>query len=364
MTTTSFGDQTNLFDQPRFETEFIEEIVSEIYSRLGEPLGTTAPHNLIGIKYHADFIISWLNDGFSHTSDILTVWGMGGIGKTSLANYIYKLHRHEYTSRSFVGDISRRCAGNYRGLLDVQKQLCDDISKTSVIQVHDVSVYTSKIEKALTREKVLLVLDDVDSLDQLDALLGNKGFHCGSKIIITTKDASLIERCALFKENVKPKHTKCILKGLSTNASLKLLCHHAFMCNHPNEGFEEVSRRLAMYCEGHPLALQVLGKSLHKRDVGEWEDSIELLKKEPHSHINNVLKMSFDTLPFENDKELFKHIACFFVGMDRDLVELILNACDINTRSGITNLIDRYGKIFSTPGITSQAMGAKSIMVS
>ncbi|XP_076913282.1 disease resistance-like protein DSC1 [Bidens hawaiensis] len=122
---------------------------------------------------------------------------------------------------------------------------------------------------------------------------------------------------------------------------MKLLCLHAFICSYPNEGYEEVSKSLARYCEGHPLALEVLGKSLHKRDVGEWEDSIESLKKEPHSHIKNVLKMSFDTLPFENDKELFKHIACFFVGMNRDLSETILNACDINTRSGIRNLIDR-----------------------
>ncbi|CAH1440824.1 unnamed protein product [Lactuca virosa] len=51
--------------------------------------------------------------------------------------------------------------------------------------------------------------------------------------------------------------------------------------------------------------------------------------------------MSFDTLPSNNDKELFKHIACFFVGTDKDVSETILQACDINTRSGITNLIDR-----------------------
>ncbi|CAH1440778.1 unnamed protein product [Lactuca virosa] len=41
-------------------------------------------------------------------------------------------------------------------------------------------------------------------------------------------------------------------------------------------------------------------------------------------------------------KELFKHIACFFVGIDRDVTKTILEACDVNTRSGITNLIDRF----------------------
>ncbi|CAI9269617.1 unnamed protein product [Lactuca saligna] len=51
--------------------------------------------------------------------------------------------------------------------------------------------------------------------------------------------------------------------------------------------------------------------------------------------------MSFDSLPLENVKEIFKHIACIFVGMDIDSSVTILDACDIETGSGITNLINR-----------------------
>jgi len=78
-------------------------------------------------------------------------------------------------------------------------------------------------------------------------------------------------------------------------------------------GYEEVSDKLVKYCEGHPLALEVLGKSLHNRDVAYWEGCIEGLKKEISSPINNVLKMSFDTLPSKNNKDLFKYIACFLL---------------------------------------------------
>ncbi|KAL7615522.1 hypothetical protein Lser_V15G03513 [Lactuca serriola] len=324
----------------RLETEFIEEIVKGIHRRLNVHLRSIRPQ-LIGMKYHINFVTSWLKDGSSHTADILTIYGIGGIGKTSLAKHVYGLYSREFHTGSYIEDITRKCNGKFNGLLDLQEQLCNDISKTSSIKVHDVSAYTSKIENALARKRVFLVLDDISTLVQLDALLGSKGFHPGSKIIITTKDSWLTESCASFKTNMKPKHEKHLLQGLDDFASQKLFCSHAFMCNEPKAGYEEVSAKLVKYCEGHPFALEVLGKSLHNRDVAYWEGYIEGLRKEISSPINNVLKMSFDSLPSKNDKELFKHIACFFVGMDRDVTETILKACGINTRSGITNLTDR-----------------------
>ncbi|XP_023751026.1 disease resistance protein RUN1 isoform X1 [Lactuca sativa] len=324
----------------RLETEFIDEVVKDIYLRLRVPLRSALPQ-LIGRETSKNFVTSWLKDTSSDTRDILTIFGMGGIGKTSLTKYVYGLHCHEFDTSSYIEDMSRRCAGNFNGLLDLQKQLCSDISKTSPIQGYDFITYTSHIENLVADKKVLLVLDDIDSLDQLNALLGSKAFHRGSKIMITTKNVWLTESCLLFKTNPKPKHEKYELKCLWETESRKLLCVHAFMCNDPEVGYEEVLEKLVKYCEGHPFALEVLGKSLHNRDVAYWEECIEGLKRENSSPVNNVLRISFDSLSSKNDKDLFKHIACFFVGTDKDVTETILKACNIKTRSGITNLIDR-----------------------
>ncbi|XP_076959804.1 disease resistance protein Roq1-like [Bidens hawaiensis] len=119
------------------------------------------------------------------------------------------------------------------------------------------------------------------------------------------------------------------------DASLELLYYHAFRPNYPNEGYKEVFEKLANYCDGLPLALEVLGKILYKRDVDFWDATLEDLKKKPELKIGSVLQISFDSLSSEN-KELFKHIACFFVGKDREFTEIILN-----TRTGITHLVEK-----------------------
>ncbi|KAL7618873.1 hypothetical protein Lser_V15G03789 [Lactuca serriola] len=265
----------------RLEVEFIDEIVKDIFRNLRISSRFELPQ-LIGMEDSINFVTSWLKDASSHTTDILTILGMGGMGKTSLAKYVYSLHSHEFDTSSFVEGISRKCDEKSNGMLDIQKQLCDDISKPNSVQFLDDSIYTSMIETAVARKKVFLVLDDISTLNQLDALLG-------------TKVAS----------------------------------------------YEEVSDKLVKYCEGHPMVLKVLGRSLYNRDVTYWVGYIYRLKKESDSPINNVLRMSFDSLSSKNDKGLFKHIACIFVGMDINDTVTILEACDIETKTGITNLVDK-----------------------
>nr|KAJ0227611.1 hypothetical protein LSAT_V11C100037640 [Lactuca sativa] len=76
------------------------------------------------------------------------------------------------------------------------------------------AIYTTKIENALARKRFFIVLDYIITLDQLDALHGSKGFHPGSKSIITTQDKWLTESCALFKANNRPKHERHLLVSL------------------------------------------------------------------------------------------------------------------------------------------------------
>ncbi|KAK9058304.1 hypothetical protein SSX86_023145 [Deinandra increscens subsp. villosa] len=322
----------------RPETILIEGIVKEIISRLDLHRRSEIP-KLFGMESSVRTITSFLNNVSSQTTEFLTIWGMAGIGKTYLADYIFKSHYHEFESSSFVEDIERKGASP-NGLLDLQKQLLKDIRARNWMDINDVNAGTLKIENSLSRKRILLVLDGVSKFEQLDALIGTQGLHIGSKIIITSKNSSLTEKCRLFETQVPPKHTKHLLEGLSDKESLQLLSWHAFGKNEPKESDKKQSLKVVKYCKGHPLALKVLGSSLRSEDA-TMDDILESLGKETYPDITKVLKLSFDTLPSDKDKELFKHIACLFVGEDRKYTEDILKACGICKSSGIKIIINR-----------------------
>ncbi|CAI9299006.1 unnamed protein product [Lactuca saligna] len=147
-----------------------------------------------------------------------------------------------------------------------------------------------------------------------------------------------------------PKHTKHALSGLSDTESVGLLCWHAFGNNDPKKGYEKEAQRLSGYCGGHPLALKVLGSSLINEDAAIWSDVLEMLEAKGYltdvqENVQKALQISLDSLSGDY-KELFKHIACFFVGKEREVTETILKERGFKHHMGSpSSLIDVFSQL-------------------
>ncbi|XP_008228037.2 PREDICTED: TMV resistance protein N-like [Prunus mume] len=314
----------------RYESQFIQDIVEVIGNKLDHTWNRRLivdPY-VVGIDNRVEGLNMWLEDGSSDVG-VAVVYGMGGIGKTTIAKIAYNRNFYKFQGGSFLADI-RATSELPNGEVHLQRKLLSDLQKGKAKKIYSLDEGITKIKRAIRCKRVLVALDDIDNLEQFNAILGMREWlHPGSKIIITTRHEHLLkahENCAMFK-----------VEGLHEHESLELFSWHAFRQPHPSEGYMDLSRPVVQHCGGVPLALKVLGSSLFGKAADVWKNALQNLDVITEGKIQKILRISFDSLQ-DHVKRLFLHIACFFIGKHKDFSTTVLDECEFATNIGIQNL--------------------------
>ncbi|KAB2596466.1 TMV resistance protein N-like [Pyrus ussuriensis x Pyrus communis] len=322
------------WDSRNYENDavLIEEIVEDVYRKLIDISSSSWKENgLVEMDSHMHkmHLLLYPSEGETNDVRVVGIWGMGGLGKTTIAKAVYDEIACRFAACCFLKNVKEGFMKH--GELHMQTQLLSSISDNKVGSSHISSKGFQVMLKSLGQRKVLIVVDDVDKLEQIEALLGEQhSFGGGSRIIITSRDSQLL---SIADEIYNPK-------TLSDSGALKLFRQHAFRNNQPTRDYDDLSNRVVEYAQGLPLALKVLGAFLRNKTIREWEDELEKIRKIPRRGIHDVLKSSFDGLD-ETEKDIFLDIACFFKGMEKDHATRILDGCGFHPHTGIRVLIDR-----------------------
>ena len=119
------------------------------------------------------------------------MYGIGGIGKTTLAKDLYNKIATQFERCYFLQDVRREASKQY-GLVQLQETLLCEILKED-LKVVNCDKGINIIRSRLCLKKVLIVLDDVDHHEQLEAPVGEHDwFGRGSKIIMLTRNGHLL----------------------------------------------------------------------------------------------------------------------------------------------------------------------------
>ena len=284
----------------------------------------------VGVKSRVKYAIELLNCQQSKDVLLLGILGIGGIGKTTIAKAIYNQIHRGFEGCCFLPNIRE----HWEQSTNLQEWLLSDIYKTSQIKIKSIDAGKIVLQQRLRYKKVLLILDDVDKLPQLRALCSSRDwFGPGSRIIITTRYEHLLK--VLEVDNVFK------MSEMDNDESVEHFSWHAFKQESPKEDFVEISRKMVAYCGGLPLAHEVIGSYLFGKGITQWERVLEKLKIIPNSEVHKKLKISFDGLDDNVQREIFLDIAFFFIGMDQNDVVHILNGCGLCVGDGISDLVHR-----------------------
>ncbi|KEH29017.1 disease resistance protein RPV1 isoform X2 [Medicago truncatula] len=316
----------------RNESADIKNIVEHITRLLDRTELFVAEHP-VGVESRVEAVTKLLNIQNSDDVLILGIWGMGGMGKTTLAKAIYNQIGSKFEGRSFLLNI-RELWETDTNQVSLQQKILDDVYKTLTFKIRDLESGKNMLKEKLSQNRVLLVFDDVNELEQLKALCGSRDwFGPGSRIIITTRDMHLLRLCGVYQMYT--------IEEMDKIESLKLFSWHAFKQPSPKEDFATHSTDVIAYSGGLPLALEVLGSYLADCEITEWQYVLEKLKCIPHDQVQEKLKVSFHGLKDFTEKQIFLDIACFFIGMDKKDVIQILNGCGFFADIGIKVLVER-----------------------
>ncbi|CAL5382444.1 unnamed protein product [Camellia sinensis] len=261
-------DSTSLFDEPRiYGREYDQRKIIELLVR-----GDESSHNNIGV---------------------IPIVGMGGIGKTTLAQMVYNdetVQKH-FDLKAWV------CVSDEFNIMRITKAILESVT-SQTFSFNNLDQVQVQLKQALAGKKFLIVLDDVWNKKYSDWNVLKKPFNDGaqgSKVVVTTRDrevAGMMTTVELHEVNI-----------LSKEDCWSLFAQHAFAntCIDANPKLVSIGKEIVEKCKGLPLAARTLGGLL--RSKVRDEEWINVLRSKiwdlPHtkSDILPALRLSYHDLP-------------------------------------------------------------------
>ncbi|CAN6305673.1 unnamed protein product, partial [Urochloa humidicola] len=252
--------------------------------------------DLVGIGIPRDRLINMLDDG-ELSLKVISIVGLGGLGKTTLANEAYKKISWQFDCKAFVS-VSQKPDGKkiLRILLSQVKN--QDYANT---ETEDESWLIDELRGFLKYKRYFIIIDDVWNTQSWKtikcALIENS---CGSRILVTTRIATIAKSCCSPQRG-----TVYELRPLCDADSMSLFHKRIFgsedLCP---MNLKDISTVIIKKCGGLPLALITMSSLMATKSDSreEWVsvcNSIGLgLQNYQVEEMERILSLSYNDLPY------------------------------------------------------------------
>ncbi|XP_010110286.2 disease resistance protein SUMM2 [Morus notabilis] len=246
----------------------------------------------------------------SENVGIIGLYGMGGVGKTTLLKRINNEFfgtRNDFDVVIWVVASKEASISKIQDAIQDRLQIPDDEWKSNRVEERSITIY-----RTLRGKKFVLLLDDVwKQFDLLKVGVPIPDIHNGSKVIFTTRSK---EVCGQMEAD-KCIRVECLEQEKALDLFLEKVGEEA-LSSHPT--IPHLAKAVAEECKGLPLALITVGRSMASRKkLEDWERAIELLRSYPSNFsgivdcVYHLLEFSYDSLPNATTQSCFLYCSLF-----------------------------------------------------
>ncbi|XP_030925031.1 putative disease resistance protein RGA4 [Quercus lobata] len=276
------------------------------------------PSEVVGRGDYVSEIVDLLTGATKEQLSVVSIVGMAGMGKTTLAKQVYN---DERVKRHFDRTIWV-CVSDHFDDKRILREILELVTHTPN-KLENKTAILECLQKELRGKKYLLVLDDVWSEDLIkwdtlrSCLLGVNS-NMGNIIIVTTRKSNVAE--------IMETLPRCNLKRLSDDECWSIIMKKV-SCNEITLDLEVIGREIAKKCGGVPLVARILGGTIScKKGKSEWlaiQNSKVWNSPLDNYGILPILKLSFDHLYPPSLKSCFTYCAIFPKDYEMEKEELI-----------------------------------------
>ncbi|XP_047261837.1 putative late blight resistance protein homolog R1A-3 isoform X2 [Capsicum annuum] len=276
---------------------------------------------IVGFEEETEWIIQKLTSGPAEV-DVISIVGMPGLGKTTLAYRVY-------TEKSVVGhfDVRAWCTvdqeRNEKKLL--QKVFNEVIGLKERVSEDDIDDdVADKLRRQLFGKRYLIVLDDLWDTATWDELTRPlyaipSEFQKGSRVILTSRKKEVALHGKFHSDPLD-------LRLLRPEESWELFEKKVFGEERCPDELKDVGEKIAEKCDGLPLVLDLIGGVISRKEKKEalWIEVLNNLSSfifKDEEEVMKVIQLSYDNLS-DHLKPCFLYLASY--PKDEDIVISLL----------------------------------------